>query len=192
MPPRLLLPLALLGALALAWFLLSSGDDAPPPSELTTDEFDEHGEHAPTMTAKGRPAGTSRRTPRSAPARPSALAIGEPRPERVQVTLRGRVQGRDGRPVAGARVQVFGRDGQPIELVTASDGTFQFRGVPGRYRVLVDGGRDGVAWSSELVLDGNPAARPATLALQEVGTLSVTVSTPAGPAAGTVVQLTAP
>ena len=193
MPPRLLLVLVLLAAGAVGWLLLGGGDDTGDARDDGTLAFERADEEGTLRGAKG-PGLAADGRPRTKEARDDAkqaapTRIGEPRPERVKVPLRGVIRGADGRPVAGARVTVYGPDGEPIELVTDASGAFTFRGTPGRYRVLVDGGADGVAWLSAALLAGGSEALPLEAQLKTPGVARITVRGTTGVVAGATVTL---
>ena len=189
MAPRFLILLALLGAAVLGWLLLGDGE---PESSDTLDlaERDESDEPAgPGLRAEGRPdVGTRRPAPKATPT-DTGPVVGEPKLDELKVMLRGVIVGADGRRIAGARVRVLLANGEVLELVTESDGSFRFRGMPGRYRVLVDGGEDGVAWAGALVLGAEGATRPNGLMLQAPATLTVTLRATDGPATDLAIRL---
>ncbi len=195
MPPRLLLALVLLAAAAAGWLVFGSAGDDAAGLRTGTQEVDGEGDAAalrevggPKLTADGRPRGPGDGREGAEAATP-APTIGDPQPELVKTTLRGVVRGPGGRPIAGARVVLIDADGNRIELVTDASGWYTFRGTPGRYRVLIDGGRDGVAYIADAVLDGGSAGLPLQTQLQRPGGLRVRVQSKRGPLVGATVTL---
>ena len=199
MPPRLLFVLALLAAGAAAWLVFgSTGDERAdtvgaadlPAGEAGDATLRGAGGREGAADARSRSSGTGAGDADAAKA--AAAAIGEPHPERVKATLRGVVRGPGGRQIAGARVVLIDADGNRIELTTDTNGWYTFRGTPGRYRVLIDGGRDGVAWLADALLDGGSAGLPLQTQLQQPGGVRARVAGKSGPVVGIVVTLAPP
>lgn len=195
MPPRLLLVLVLLAAAAALWFVLGDGALSSRGIEEAPSDLEDEPEDPALRTARdpGLAADGRARPPSVGDAdrgkRATAPTIGDPRPERVTVPLRGVIRGRDGRPVAGAHVTVFGPDGEPIELTTDASGRFTFEGRPGRYRVRVDGGPDGVLWIADALLSGGSDALPLEAQLATPGRVTVRVVAATGPVDDVTVAL---
>lgn len=198
MPPRLLLALTLLALGGIGWLLFGGADDGDgtvgtgaagadgPAGDPTLRET-----AGPGLAAGGRargPRGTGALAPSDPDAAPTS--IGEPRPELVRVPLRGVVRDRDGRPIAGALVLVQRRGGPPISVRADARGRYALTAAPGRYRMVVLGGRDGAVVLEELIVDGSAGGAALEVALGPPGRLAVIVRTGENPVPGAELTIT--
>jgi len=103
--------------------------------------------------------------PEVPPDAPVSLAL------KPAVILTGRVEGSEGRPVAGAAVRVVPTDPYPYyrglrDLVTGftrADGTFRLLGVPARSMLQVGAEAEGFAPAEQVASTGEPGQNPAPL-----------------------------
>lgn len=170
--PFLLVVLGLVAACWLAWDLLDPGasaevDGDDPLTAAMAGPLRLPGEEVPgprpQLHAGGRAPGA---LPRPSGLSPLAAlvtsAAGPVAASTGGVPLHGRILDAQGRRASEVQV-TFRRDGQDVTFTTDADGAFAQELPPGRYQVLLEGGRDGALYLPTFLVDGTLDALEWTL-----------------------------